>query len=150
MTLSDGSAVLTHIAHPPGPLHPLLVGTRHREKSDTAHSVDSAIQEAAIGGLTYAAVAWDRVKVTTANDRDMQLLAQLVEEGNMPEHKKELPDSLKPYYRFRDELITIDGVILHKERIVHPPKLLPAVLAALHATCQVVQAMIAWADSSVF
>ena len=71
-------------------------------------------------------------------------------ESGMPEHKSELPPSVRDYYQFRDYLHTVDGVAVYKNRIVVPPALREEVLAGLHAAHQGVSSMLARAEASVF
>ena len=46
-----------------------------------------------------------------------------------------IPDALplREYYPFRDQLSTVDGVAIFKDRIVIPPSLGQDILTALHA-----------------
>jgi len=71
----------------------------------------------------------------TASDDDMIVLADLIENG-MPESRTQMPDALRDFFQFRDDLSVTDGVILYKDRIVIPPLLRNEVLDALHAAHQ--------------
>ena len=103
----------------------------------------------ALESLHLESFTWDRVRTATASDDNMQALLGTVEAG-MPEFRHELPPPLREYFQFRDELSTVDGVILYKDRLVIPPSLREEVLAHLHAAHQGVTSMTARAESSIF
>ncbi|CAE1245843.1 unnamed protein product [Acanthosepion pharaonis] len=99
-----------------------------------------------LNALNLKSVTWDRVRTATASDEDMLVLTELIEFG-MPEFRHEMPNSIREYFQFRDDLSTIDGVMVYKDRIVSPPSLrdegriicilgrfTPAI-AALRASC---------------
>lgn len=119
-------------------------------------TTDSDIEECVIAATTTSlnalnlkSVSWDRVRTATASDEDMLVLTELIESG-MPEFHHEMPNSIRKYFQFRDDLSTIDGVIVYKDRIVIPPSLRDEVLCALHSAHQGVTSMIARAEASVF
>jgi len=85
--------------------------------------------------LSLRSVTWERVRTAIASDDDMQALVTIIEAG-MPESKNELPEQLREYFQFRDDLHTIDGVILYIDRIIIPPSLREEVLASLHSAHQ--------------
>ena len=94
-------------------------------------------------------VTWDEVKLSTSSDPSMHLLLETVEAG-FPETRSEVPDGLLPFYRLRDGLYTLDGVVLYSGRTVIPPALRVRVLDSLHAAHQGVSQMIGHAELSVF
>lgn len=79
----------------------------------------------------------------------MHQLLQLIESG-LPESRHEFPPALREYYQFRENLHSLDGVILYKDRIVIPPSLRQEILLVLHSAHQGVTAMICRAEASVF
>ncbi len=79
----------------------------------------------------------------------MHKLISIIEDG-MPEVRNELPEPLREYHQFRENLHSVDGVIMFKDRIVIPPILRDDILTALHSAHQGVTAMMARAESSVF
>lgn len=95
------------------------------------------------------AVTWERLKLKTTNHPDLHTLITIVESG-FPEPQHELPPALQEYYRFRQHLHTIDGVILYKVRITIPPSLCETILTRLHSAHQGVTSMTARATSTVF
>ena len=54
-------------------------------------------------------------------------------ENGIPDSRVDFPKSLQEYFQFKDDLYTIDGVILYNARVVVQLTLRQEVLAALHA-----------------
>lgn len=128
----------------------------HLENSNTQYIQGSGRDEnmistavASLNALGLKSVTWDRVRVATASDQDMLLLSEIIE-GGMPQHRHEVPESLRQYFQYREGLSTTDGVILYKDRVVIPQSLRKEVLEALHSAHQGVTSMIARAETSVF
>lgn len=129
---------------------PLLAGLRTlTPHEDTIEVCTLSSAMCALESLRLKSVTWGRVRTATASDDNMQALLSTIEAG-MPEFRHELPPSLREYFQFRDELSTVDGVILYKDRLVIPPSLREEVLAHLHAAHQGVTSMTARAESSIF
>ena len=112
-------------------------------------AIHDQLASSALSALCTIAVTWDRVKVATASDHDMVHLMSIIESG-FPIFRHELPPALPEYYQFCDQLYTVDGVILYKDRIVIPPSLRQHVLSVLHSAHQGVTSMTARAETTVF
>ena len=144
MNLPDDHASLSEI--PWGHTHPdalLLIRTHEPDDADSellTHGDATGI----LGSVT-----WDRVREATASNPDMHLLTELIEDG-MPETRSEMPVSIRQFHQYRHELSTTNGVAIYKDRIIIPPALRHAVLAALHAAHQGVSMMTARAEISIF
>ena len=110
---------------------------------------DTEIALSASSALGNVAITWDRVKLATASDTTMNQLISTIESG-FPEFRHELPQPLQEYFQFRDNLYTVDGVILYKERVVIPPALRQQILMFLHSAHQGVTSMTARAETTVF
>ena len=95
------------------------------------------------------AVTWDDVRVATASDSLMSLLANIIEEG-FQENLGSIPPNLRQYHRYKENLTTFDGVILYKDRLVIPPSLREKVLSSLHSAHQGVSQMCSRAETSIF
>ena len=108
------------------------------------HAATSSLHAAALRSIT-----WDRVRTATASDPIMNSLLEVIECG-MPDFRHEMPAPIREYHQYKDELHTIDGVVLYKDRIVVPPSLRGDVLSALHAAHQGVSSMTSRAEVSVF
>ena len=126
----------------------MLAGLRCTEEPQV--NVDLPIHDSAIGALTHSSVTWQRVKQETATDTNMSQLLEMIEQDTILNSRNDLPDRLREYFQFRNELMTLDGVILYKDRVVIPPSLRHEVIKTLHSAHQGVQAMISRAESSVF
>ena len=94
-------------------------------------------------------VTWDLVRTATASDETLNSLLDLIEVG-FPNSSSDLPEHLQSYFTIRDNLSTVDGVILYNDRVLIPSSLTPNVLSTLHAAHQGTSTMLARAESSVF
>ena len=97
--------------------------------------------------LSLHVINWNKVWIASASDANMTLLSSTIE-GGIPEHRQDMPDSLRIYHLFQEHLSTLDGVILYKDCIVIPPSLKPNCLTELLAAHHGTSAMIAKAESS--
>ena len=79
----------------------------------------------------------------------MNLLLATIESG-IPKYRHEMAQSIREYHQFRDELYSVDGVVIYKDRVVIPPSLRNEVVLALHAAHQGVTSMTSRAEASVF
>lgn len=77
-----------------------------------------------VGEFTYP----DLVKYTK---EELTPLYNVILHG-WPENKKQLPENVKDYWSFRDELSIQDGLILKSERIVIPATMQKLILERLH------------------
>ena len=119
------------------------------EKPDDLEDTLVAAAESSLSSLGLKAVTWDRVRVATASEDSMNQLLNMVEDG-FPDSRNAFPPNLRTYHQFRDDLHSLDGVVLYKDRVVIPPSLRQEILATLHSAHQGVSSMIARAESSVF
>ena len=60
----------------------------------------------------------NKVRVATTSDSTMSLLRDTIEFG-MPESKSDLPLALRDYHQFRNDLNTVDGIIVYKDSDCH-------------------------------
>ena len=119
----------------------------------------------------FRAITWGIVKQGTNNDDTMRSLSILIN-SSFPNDKNELPPELLPYWNIRNNLYTLDGVILMNDqvlippslrdgvtksltngtgtRIVIPPELQPEVIQSLHSAHQGVGSMNERAKASVY
>ena len=128
-----------------------LAGIRQNEPRSQICSItiDDQLVSSASSALSTMAVTWERVKLATTSNGDMTRLIDIIDHG-FPNSRYELPPALQEYYQFREQLYTVDGVILYKNRIVIPPSLRQHVLTVLHSAHQGVTSMTARAESTVF
>lgn len=76
-----------------------------------------------------------KIKDETAKDTNLQHLRNIIIAG-WPLSNKEVETDVQPYWKFRDELTTQDGLILKGNRIVVPVRLRKDFLDRLHSTHQ--------------
>ena len=81
-------------------------------------------------------------------DPVMKPLLNCVRTGFLECHNED--PSIKPFWKYRDALYELDGVILYDDRAVIPPSLRGSILSTLHAAHQGVSAMKSRASSIVF
>ena len=103
----------------------------------------------AAGLQSLRSVTWDRVREATSSDVDMHTLEEMATDG-IPDSKTEMPETIRDYHQYRENITSTDGVILYKDRVIVPPSLRGEVLSTLHAAHQGVSMMTARAESSVF
>ena len=111
---------------------------------------EAALYSSAMNSITnLQCVTWDKVCTATSGDIEMHRLVKTIESG-MPDKRTSLPPSIKDYFPLRDQLSTVDGVAIYKDRIIVPPSLRKDILTALHSAHQGVTSMISRAETSVF
>ncbi len=127
----------------------LLTGIRCVEPTQCTLNDNNLSIYAATSLAALQSVTWEKVQLATNIDKDMIHLLAIIESG-FPDSRHELPPKLQSYHQFRDNLHSLDGVIIYKDRIVIPPCLREDILATLHSAHQGVTSMIARAETSVF
>ena len=111
---------------------------------------EAALYSSAMNAITnLQCVTWDKVRTATSGDVEMHRLVETIESG-MPDKRTSLPPSIRDYFPLRDQLSTVDGVAIYKDRIIVPPSLRKDILTALHSAHQGVTSMISRAETSVF
>ena len=117
---------------------------------EAAHE-DQWIKHAQIAALSeIKSLTWEKVQDANINDVTMKSLMEAIESGDIRRHDFAATPTLKPYLKFRNNLYTLDGVILYRQRILVPPALRADVLDSLHAAHQGVSSMTSRACASVF
>ena len=95
------------------------------------------------------AITLARVREIASKDESYSLLCRYIQDG-FPSRVDQLPASVQPYWKIRNQLTCLDGVCLYENRIVIPPSLRKVVLDCLHAAHQGVAGMKARANRSVY
>ena len=106
------------------------LSTHDNSKGTTIQNLDVSIH--AIEELTgFNSLSVDKIWHHTAKDQAMQLLIDHIN-NSFPESSMKIPDSIKAYFSFRDELSVCNGIILKgHNRIVIPENLRPQVINIL-------------------
>ncbi|KAK7105846.1 hypothetical protein V1264_017174 [Littorina saxatilis] len=73
----------------------------------------------------------EELKEATKRDKDLCRLMQITQEG-WPESRQSLPLGLQPYFPFREEVSTQNGLCFKAERIIVPTEMREKVLHLLH------------------
>ena len=69
----------------------------------------------------------------TKRDEELQILKQVISQG-WPDRKCDVPVEVMPYWDFRDELSTYNGIIYRGERTVIPSELRATTLKTIHSS----------------
>ena len=80
-------------------------------------------------------LSWETIRDATENDVCMKSLLEFISAG-FPEHLPEHLIFLKPYWRYRQSLFVLDGVIMYNDRVLIPPSLRGKVMEILHSAHQ--------------
>ena len=120
-------------------------GSQEEHESLVRESELVAWADAGVTGL----VTWDMVKDKMQEDGQLVDLRDQVRQG-FPPDRKLLTLGLREFWRHRDELSLVDGVILFKGRVVVPQPLRKMVLETLHSAHQGVYGMLLRADKAVW
>ena len=117
------------------------------ESTDT---IEECLTEECIANLTATQpITWEQLKEATTSDEQMLLLIDTIEEG-FPEHRSTTPVNIRDYHIHRDNLYTVDGVVVYRNRLVIPKALRATCLSALHAAHQGSSMMNAKTEDSIF
>uniref|UniRef100_A0A8C4N7P6 Gypsy retrotransposon integrase-like protein 1 n=1 Tax=Eptatretus burgeri TaxID=7764 RepID=A0A8C4N7P6_EPTBU len=143
----DNATIATHLQ--PSTHTDVLSLLRQTEPEYDDDVEEDNLAWCAAGLESLRSVTWDRVREATSSDGDMHILEGMTMNG-IPDSKIEMPETIRDYHQYRENITSTDGVILYKDRVVIPPSLRGDVLSALHAAHQGVSMMTARAESSVF
>ena len=144
----DNAAIMNHI---PSSMHTDVLSLLRRIEPDDDDDdyFEDNLTWCAAGLQSLRSVTWDRVREATSTDVDMHTLEEMATDG-IPDSKTEMPETIRDYDQYRENITSTDGVILYKDMVIVPPSLRGEVLSTLHAAHQGVSMMTARAESSVF
>ncbi|CAH1366264.1 unnamed protein product [Tenebrio molitor] len=118
--------------------------------SITEDEVLSSIEEAKpLDGARMRDTTIEELKKATREDVVMTNLYNVINDG-LPEHTSKVPDTLKTYWKYRDELTTHQGLILKGSRVVVPLELRKEMLKRLHRSHQGIENTTKLARGTVF
>ena len=72
------------------------------------------------------------LKLETAKDPELSALHKLTSEG-WPPKRSSVPDNLKDYWNYRDELTVEDGILLKNRKFIVPKNLQLVYIDKIHA-----------------
>nr|KAH0807779.1 hypothetical protein GEV33_015012 [Tenebrio molitor] len=118
--------------------------------SITEDEVLSSIEEAKpLDGARMRDTTIEELKKATREDVVMTNLYNVINDG-WPEHTSKVPDTLKTYWKYRDELTTHQGLILKGSKVVVPLELRKEMLKRLHRSHQGIENTTKLARDTVF
>ena len=77
----------------------------------------------------------EEIRSASQKDPELFALSKMISAG-WPERCQEIPEQLRPYWNFRDELSIEDCLVPKGERLVIPKVLQPEILKHVHAAHQ--------------
>ncbi|PIK34102.1 hypothetical protein BSL78_29068 [Apostichopus japonicus] len=89
------------------------------------------------------------IKDATKDDQELVALTEIVVNG-WPERQREVPQAIRKYWAYRDELSVEDGLIIKGDRIVIPKTMQKDILRKLHEAHQGITKCQLRAKASVF
>ena len=117
---------------------------------DEGDYMESSIVAAARASFPkLRAVTWERVRDETSCDIHLLQLIDMAEHG-FPASPQLVSPQILPYWRFRNDLWVVDGVLMYGFRAIIPPKLRQEVIANLHSAHQGITQMNNRASQCVF
>lgn len=124
-----------------------LADTLSRDCDNISPTDDEDFEVLAL--LAISDQAADRMRRAIDRDESLQQLRPFVLNG-WPEHHDKLPEAVKPYWNFRDQITEHDGMLLKSHKIIIPADEKKTTLSQLHAGHQGVQRTLAAARNNVF
>ena len=109
---------------------------------DTEQCVTSSLAKSYSADKHLQAITWEQIRAAASQNKECQELLKAISNG-FPTTKETLPEVICHFWSMRDELYSIDGVILKGEKILIPLPLRAETLECLHATHQDVNGMLA-------
>ena len=97
------------------------LSSHNPDKGDTIPGLDVSIHDVSIC-TGFNATSIQTIREHTQKDDSFHLLLEHIHQG-FPTSIKEMPDCIKPYFTFRDELAVVNGLILKGDRILIPKSL---------------------------
>ena len=144
----DNAAIVNHI--PPSIHTDVLSRLRRIEQdNDDDYIEEDNLKWCAAGLESLRSVTWDRVREATSSDVDMHTLEEMATDG-IPDSNIDMPETIRDYHQYRENITSTDRVILYKGMVIVPPSLRGDFLSSLHAAHQGISMMTARAESSVF
>ena len=90
-----------------------------------------------------------RIRTETSKDPAMAALYETVMNG-WPDERKEVPEPLRLYWSYRDEISAYDGVLYKSHQVIVPTSLRPEMLKKIHKAHQGPDSSIQWAREALF
>ena len=138
---SDGATRNTSAYH-----ETALAETLSRQPCPGNKTIELDVQ---ISHVQFSTRKLDELRRETRNDSEIQKLLKVIVDG-WPDRQRDVHPQLRPFWPYRDELVTDDGIVLKGNRIVMPASLQAETLVKLHESHQGIEKMHLRARSCVF
>ena len=89
------------------------------------------------------------IKEETESDKLLQQLSEVIKNG-WPKDVTNVPEQVRPWWTFRDELAILDGVVYKGPRVVIPTSMRGDMLKRLHVSPQGIEATLRRARQTMF
>ena len=124
------------------------VSTRYPEDKELDDEIDFHVHSI-ISSVPISKSKFDAFKAATAADRALQELSKTIRNG-WPELREQVPNEIKNFWNYRDEIHEIDGVLFKGEKIIVPESLKQSMLSLIHEVHLGVQKSLYRARQSLF
>ena len=115
----DNAAIVNHI--PPSIHTDVLSRLRRIEQDDDDDYIEEDNLKWCAAGLeSLRSVTWDRVREATSSDVDMHTLEEMATDG-IPDSNIEMPDTIRDYHQYRENITSTDRVILTRAWLSYRP-----------------------------
>ena len=105
--------------------------------ADVSHELDVQVHEFIVH-VPMSGRKWEEFQEETVKDLVLKKLTQTIQEG-WPKEFSLVPEILKPYWNFREELVVSNGIVFKGDKIVVPSSLREVMLKLLHESHQGVE-----------
>ena len=121
-----------HIVYQPGKSIPTADALSRApvEPAAEANDIDAAVHNVVLHRLRNTKL--DEIRGATAKDPTLIQLGDTIRQG-WPENKRGVPEMIRAFYDYRDELVTQDGVIYRGDRVVIPKTMQSEMKQKVHA-----------------
>lgn len=124
-----------------------LADALSRDCDNDEPTIDEEFEVLALVSISNKAA--DRMRHSTKNDETLQQLLRVVIDG-FPKQQSELPDAVKPFWNFRDQISEHEGLLFKSQKIIIPAVEKKNIITQLHLGHQGVQRTLAIARNHTF
>lgn len=119
------------------------------ERVDLMQLDDDILDDIDISLINFSAEKQRQLRIETARDPVLSLVKDIITKG-WPEKIKDLHESIRPYWFFRDDLAIESGVIIKGRQVVIPDSMTKDIMQQLHSGHQGIEKTRRLARESVY
>ena len=127
----------------PAAREPVFQLQKHESQCQRFETIDQ-VRDCPVTGALYVTIQRE-----TERDKLLQQLSEVIKNG-WPKDVTEVPESIRPWWTFRDELAILDGVVYKGPIVVIPTSMHRDMLKRLHVSHQGLEATLRRARQSMF